>query len=362
MASSMEPRNGSASSDPIDDDPKANGSTAPANKPASPPTPARSLTPGEQPGAVGTDSSPPIFPAPREGSLVWRLFGLVRQMRPEQWVKNTFVLAPWVFSKQMTHKSIILSAVGGFFVFCLLASCIYTINDLVDIEADRIHPRKRNRPLASGRIPVWAGKVLALALLTGALIGAAFGPWKFVATVLGYLVLQIAYTFRLKKIAYVDVGCIAAGFVLRVLAGSYAVRVSPSFYLIACTALLALFLGFGKRRHEMGGANAAKQRAALEQYSPRVLTFALAATGALTIAAYVAYTLDHATQAFFNSSWLWVTTIHPLFGVIRFVQLVATRPKAESPTQEMLRDVPFVMNLVLYAVEVIFIVYQLRPT
>lgn len=307
------------------------------------------------------DSNPPVFPAPREGSLPWRVLGVVRQMRPEQWVKNSFVLAPWVFSKQMTHSSIVMGALGGFGVFCLLASSIYTINDLVDVEADRIHPKKRNRPLASGRIPLWAGKALAAVLLTTAIGGALLGPTGFIAAVFGYLALQIAYTFKLKKIAYVDVGCIALGFVLRVLAGSYAVRVQPSFYLIACTALLALFLGFGKRRHELAGANATKQRAALEQYSPKAVTIAMAVTGVLAVASYLAYTLDHATQEFFNSKWLWATTIHPLFGIFRFVQLVATRPKAESPTQEMLRDVPFMMNLVLYAIEVIAIVYNLRP-
>jgi len=333
----------------------------PAVAPARPP--AETGT-GERPAGKlqGTDSQPPpIFPEFREGSLLWRMGGIVRQMRPEQWVKNAFVLAPWVFSKQITHQSIVLSALGGFGVFCLLASCIYTINDLVDVDADRVHPKKRFRPIASGRVPVPVGRALAGVLFLVGLGGAMIGPWGFTGCALGYIALQLAYSFKLKKIAYVDVACISAGFVLRVLAGSFAVRVTPSFYLIACTALLALFLGFGKRRHELAGANAAKQRAALEQYSPRVLTIALAVTGFLSVAAYFAYTLDPATQTFFNSKWIWITTIHPLFGVIRFLQLVATRPKAESPTQEMLRDVPFILNLVLYVIEVIVIVYQVRP-
>lgn len=304
---------------------------------------------------------PPILPEPAEGSLMWRAFGLIRQMRPAQWFKNTFVLAPLVFAKHLTHPSIIISAVGAFGVFCLLASSIYTINDLVDVEADRVHPKKRFRPIASGRVSVQAGKILAGVLFALAMFGAALGPWQFLVTAIGYFVLQIAYSFKLKKIAYVDVSCISAGFVLRVLAGSFAVRVEPSFYLIACTALLALFLGFGKRRHELAGSNAAKQRAALQQYSPRVLTIALAITGLCTIATYLSYTLDPVTQSVFHSRWLWATTIHPMFGVLRFLQLVASRPKAESPTQEMLRDVPFMLNIVAYVIEVIVIVYQLRP-
>ena len=305
---------------------------------------------------------PPIIPPFKEGSLLWRAGGLLRAMRPEQWVKNVFVLAPIVFAKQITHPSVLISAVGGFGVFSLIASAVYVMNDLVDIEADRVHPKKRYRPIASGRVPIRTAKILAAVLLLIGLGGAAIGPWQFLATVVGYLVLQIAYSFGLKKIAYIDVSCISLGFVLRVLAGSFAVRVPPSGYMLACTALLTLFLGFGKRRHELAGANAAKQRAALEQYSAKALSVALLLTGCAAVAMYLAYTLDPGTRARFGSNYLWLTTIHPLFGVIRFLQLVAGRPKAESPTQEILRDTPFVLNLVLYVVGVLVIVYQLRPT
>lgn len=310
---------------------------------------------------AGDSVSPPVIPEFKQGSLLWRATGVIKQMRPEQWVKNAFVIAPLVFSKNLTHPTIILSAVGGFGVFCLLASGIYTMNDLVDVEQDRIHPKKRFRPIASGRVPVWAGKILAGVLITTAIVGAALGPREFLYAALAYLALQIAYTFKLKHLAYVDVGCIAAGFVLRVLAGSYAVRVEPSGYMLACTALLALCLGFGKRRHELAGANAAKQRAALEQYSPKALTTLLALTALVTLGTYLAYTLDPATEAMFGSQWLWVTTIHPMFGLFRFLQLVVGGTKSESPTQEILRDVPFMMNLVLYAIEVIVIIYQVRP-
>ncbi len=340
--------------------PDPRGSTsAPVDDPDSGPP---SGSPSEPPRAQDSGAPPPILPDFPEGSLLWRLGGIVRSMRPEQWVKNAFVLAPVVFAKHLTHPSIILSVVGAFGVFCLLASAVYTMNDLVDVEADRVHPKKRFRPIASGRVPIPLAKILAVVLVVVSLGGAALGPWQFFATALGYLTLQVAYSFGLKKIAYVDVGCISLGFVLRVLAGSFAVRVTPSLYMIACTALLALFLGFGKRRHELAGANASKQRAALEQYSPATLSKALGITGFLSVATYVAYTVDPHTRAFFGTSWLWVTAIHPLFGVVRFLQLVASRPKAESPTQEMLRDVPFILNLVLYAIEVVVIVYQLRPT
>lgn len=305
---------------------------------------------------------PPILPSPRKGSLFWRIAGMIRTVRPHQWVKNTFVLAPVVFAKHLTHPSIIKSAIGAFGVFCLLSGAVYTLNDIVDADADRVHPVKRHRPIASGQVPVALAKAMLVGLVVVAFGGALLGPPKFAAVAAGYFILNIVYSFGLKKIAYVDVGCISLGFVLRVLAGGFGTGTPISGYMVGCTALLALFLGFGKRRHELAGANASKQRAALEAYSPRVLTFALAATGIATIVTYLAYTLDHDTQRFFQNPYLWATTIHPLFGVIRFLQLVVSRPKAESPTQEILRDVPFMMNIVIWIIEVVFIVYNLRPT
>jgi 4-hydroxybenzoate polyprenyltransferase len=277
-------------------------------------------------------------------------------------VKNLFVLAPIVFAKNVGHPSIIKRAIGAFGVFCLVAGAVYTLNDLVDREADRVHPVKRFRPIASGRVPPGLAKALIVALLLVAFGGAALGPPAFVAVAATYFVTNVLYSFRLKKIAYVDVACIAFFFVLRVLAGGFATATPLSGYMIACTALLALFLGFGKRRHELSGANATKTRKALDDYSPRALTTALAITGVATLGTYLAYTLDPHTRAFFGTDWLWVTTIHPLFGVVRFLQLVAGRPRAESPTQEILRDVPFVINVLLWAGEILVILYQIRPS
>ncbi len=288
--------------------------------------------------------------------------GIVRTVRPHQWVKNLFVLAPVVFAKHLTHPSIILGALGAFAIFCLIAGAIYTLNDLLDVEADRVHPVKRNRPIASGAVPPRVAKVMIVALLVVAFGGALLGPPMFIVVAASYFVLNTAYSLKLKKYAYVDVGCIATGFVFRVLAGGYAIRTPVSYYMLLCTLFLALFLGFGKRRHELAGANAAKQRAALERYTERSLFWALTLSGTAAVGTYFAYTLDGTTQAFFRSEYLWVTAIHPLIGVFRFLQIVRGRPKAESPTQEMLADTPFVLNVVVWIVEVVVIVYRLRPT
>jgi decaprenyl-phosphate phosphoribosyltransferase len=188
----------------------------------------------------------------------------------------------------------------------------------------------------------------------------------FLGIAAAYFLKDLLYSFKLKKVAFVDVALIALGFVLRVWAGGLATHVHVSGYMLLCTALLALFLGFGKRRHELASENAVRQRAVLEAYTPASLNVALALTGSATIVTYIAYTLDPATEAFFSSTHLWLTAPFTVFGIVRFLFLVSGRAgrgiKAESPTQEMLRDVPFVLNLVAWVVVVVAIVYRLRPS
>jgi decaprenyl-phosphate phosphoribosyltransferase len=249
-------------------------------------------------------------------------------------------------------------------VFCLLAGAVYTMNDLVDLEGDRAHPLKRHRPLASGRVPLSWGRFTAAGLVAVSLIGAAIGPWEFLVTALAYFVLNVAYSFRLKQVAYLDVVLIASGFVLRVLAGGFATHTDVSAYLTICTALLALFLGLGKRRHELAGAAAgrAKQRVALGGYTRRGLNWALRLTATLTVVSYVAYTFDPETMSFFHSRSLWWTSIFVVLAVWRFLSLVRSRPHAESPTQEMLRDGPFVAIVFSWIFVVLWIVYNLEPS
>jgi 4-hydroxybenzoate polyprenyltransferase len=308
--------------------------------------------------------------APRAGMLR----SLFKTLRPHQWVKNLFVLAPMFFHKDLfvatalgptLNLTVTLRAMAAFGVFCLLVGAVYTINDLVDVEADRVHPIKRFRPIASGSVSESAARAMA-ATLVAVSLGVSYWlspPLALIAIV--YFGENLAYSFKLKKVAFLDVTLIALGFVLRVLAGGVATRVRVSAYMLACTGLLALFLGFGKRRHEVTLENAGKQRAALETYTARSLDVALAMTGSATALMYVAYTLDPATRAAFNSNYLWLTAPFTVFGIVRFLLLVAGRvgrgARAESPTQEMLRDVPFVLNLVIWVAVVVAIVYKLRP-
>jgi decaprenyl-phosphate phosphoribosyltransferase len=300
--------------------------------------------------------------------------GLLKTLRPHQWVKNTFVLAPIVFRKGLIlttaqgpalNLSVTGRALAAAGVFCLLAGAVYTINDLVDVQADRLHPVKRDRPIASGQVSETAARIMAV-VLAGVSLAVAYSlGTAFAAVSLVYFIENLAYSFKLKQVAFLDVGLIALGFVLRVYAGGIATDVHVSGYMLACTALLALFLGFGKRRHELALEDAGKQRAALRAYGVRSLNVAMALTGAATALTYAAYTVDPATCAAFNSDRLWLTVPFTVFGIVRYLSLVSGKTgrglKAESPTQEMLSDVPFVLNLVLWVIVMGAIVYKLRP-
>lgn len=286
--------------------------------------------------------------------------GLLKTMRPHQWAKNVFVLAPVIFAQELFDVSKVLGALAGFACFSLLASAVYVLNDVVDVEADRAHPVKKNRPIASGAVSIGAARVAMVALAAIALGASWFiSPW-FLASLGGYLANNIAYSFGLKRVAYLDVLSIALGFELRVIAGSYAADVPPSLYLLLVTFLLATFLGLGKRMHELvqqERSGSASSRKVLERYSKRAVNVLLWITGSATIATYGVYTLDPHTREAFGTDLLVVTTVFALVGVLRFMHLVRNRPESDSPTEEMLRDVPFLATGVLGVIATIAIIY-----
>lgn len=282
--------------------------------------------------------------------------GLLKAMRPHQWVKNLFVVAPLVFAKGLDDVDLVLRSALAFVLFSLAASSVYLLNDLVDVEADRAHPVKRRRPIASGALPMTAARGAMAVLATVACAGALVLNVWVLATIAGYLLLQVAYTYRLKQVPYVDVLCIAAGFELRVLAGTFALDVPPTVYLLVVTFLLSAFLGFGKRMHELQGT-AERTRSVLAKYSPRTVNVLLQLTALATTGTYVVYTLDPRTREFFGTDYLAATIVFTEFGVIRFMDLVRNRADADSPTEQMLKDWPFLLNLVLWAVAVVVILY-----
>ena len=282
---------------------------------------------------------------------------ILKAVRPHQWVKNLFVAAPLIFAKRIGDVSSDLRAAGAFAAFCLLSSAVYLVNDLVDVEKDRAHPTKRNRPIASGALKPELARAVAGLFAIAALGGGLMLGWKFALTAAGYLALNAAYTFRLKRIAIVDVGCISLGFLLRVLAGAFAIDVHASRWLLLCTLLLSSLLGFGKRAHELriGGEEGHKHREVLGAYDPRVLRQLLIALGVVTPIAYLMYTRTHTAELFGNGRLVF-TVPFVAFGIYRFIRIVSRTDKADSPTDSMLHDPAFVVNLILYAAAVVAIV------
>jgi 4-hydroxybenzoate polyprenyltransferase len=277
-------------------------------------------------------------------------------MRPHQWVKNLFVVAPLVFARELTNASFALRAAAAFAVFCVLSSSVYVLNDLVDVEADREHPKKKHRPIASGKLSIEAGRTAFVALLSIAIGGGALLGHKFLFCAMAYLILNLAYSFALKKIAYLDVIALAGCYELRVLAGAFAADVHASEYLLVETFLLSSFLGLGKRAHELRNLGGGQTRAALRGYSPAALRALLAFTGLATVVTYTVYTLDAHTIAMFGTRYLVVTSLFMLVGVGRFVQLIQSAD-TESPTEAMLRDKLFVATGILGAIAVVALIY-----
>lgn len=283
---------------------------------------------------------------------------LVEACRPRQWVKNLFVAAPLVFAKRLTDPRPSLRALAAVAIFCAVSSAVYLWNDLVDVEKDRAHPHKQKRPIASGRLSTSAARIASATLAAGALALAWLVDWRFGACVLGYLVNNVAYSLWVKRIVYLDVLSIAAGFLVRVAAGAFAVDVEASGYLFLCTGLLASYLGFGKRAHELAlaGERAAEQRAVLRAYRPSVLRAALYATALATFVCYVLYTRAAHTVRFFGTTHMLWTAPFAAFGLLRFFALVQT-PRGESPTEEILKDAPFMLNLLTWAATITLIIY-----
>ncbi len=286
------------------------------------------------------------------------LIALIKSARPHQWVKNLFVAAPLVFARRIGDPTALGHAGLAVAAFCLLSSAVYLINDVVDVAKDRAHPVKRHRPIAAGRIPLPLARVLALTVACAGL-AMAFGLGiAFVATSAGYLALNLAYSFGLKKVAFVDVGCISVGFLLRVLGGSVAIPVQPSKWLLVCTLLLSALLGFGKRTHELrvSGEGGSAQRDVLGRYTLPTLQRLMAILGVLTSVAYLAYTRSPHAHRFFGARPLVLTVPFVVFGIFRFTWITSRQLDAESPTDSMLRDKLFVLNLLLYAAAILLLV------
>ena len=284
---------------------------------------------------------------------------LIRAMRPRQWTKNVLVFAGVIFGQKLGDPRSVEIALLAFVVFCLLSSSVYLLNDVRDREADRLHPAKRNRPIASGALGV--GPALAAsAILAVVALAAAFWinqPFGLVAA--GYLALMAAYSLSIKHVVILDVLALACGFVLRAAGGAVAIQVVFSHWLLLLTLLGALFLALSKRRAELVTltGDAHSHRKSLAEYSPYLLDQMIGVATASTLLAYAFYTISPETEQRFGTTQLIWTVPFPLYGIFRYLYLVHQREGGGSPSDTLLEDRPVQVCVALWAASVVFILY-----
>lgn len=290
---------------------------------------------------------------------------LFKSLRPRQWTKNLLLFAGVLFSRQLGEGPLVLRAAGGFLAFSLLSGTVYLLNDLMDAEADRLHPVKRMRPIASGRLPVGVARgavapLAAIVIVLSLWLGAGFAT---VAAV--YFVVNLAYSIFLKRQVLIDVFVIATGFVLRAIAGvELLLPVSPatdlSPWLLVCTFFGALFLALGKRRREIenSGEGAPQQRAVLDHYTPQLLDGLVLVTASASLMSYALYTIWPGTVAKFGNERLLYTVPIVAYGIFRYLFLVGGSRSSEDPSQVLLTDRPLAGCVLLYLAAVVAIVYR----
>ena len=308
------------------------------------------------PDIIEPTRSPPAATSARPRSL-W--LGLLLSLRPTQWTKNLIVFAGLLFGQRLTDAGSVATAVAAFAIFSLLSGVVYLVNDIADRDADRRHPLKRLRPIASGDLPVTAAIGAAVVLGGAALVSAFTLRPLFGLLAVAYVGLLALYSWPLKHIVIIDVLTIAIGFVLRAVAGAVAIEVAVSVWLYMLTILLALFLALSKRRHELVllAGEASGHRPILQEYSPYLLDQMISVVTASTLVAYAIYTVSPETTAKFHTDRLALTLPFPLYGIFRYLYLVHQKEGGGSPSDLLLTDTPLLACVALWAAAVALIIY-----
>ena len=286
---------------------------------------------------------------PGNSEALTTLRALLKAMRPRQWIKNVVVFAALVFDGKFTQPDLLLRTVAAFVLFCLVSSAVYLLNDLVDIEKDRAHPTKRNRPLAAGTLKPWVA-VVTMFLLLGVSLPIAFGlDWRLGVILLGYFILNVGYSFYLKNVVIIDAMTVAAGFVLRVAAGAVVVgveRFSPWLYV--CITMIALLIAFGKRRAELMAleGEAGTHRAILDDYTLPFLDQLIGIVTAATIVSYSFYTFS--AENLPDNHLMMLTVPFVVYFLLRYLYLIQVRKKGGSPDELLFKDKPLFITAILW--------------
>lgn len=281
-------------------------------------------------------------------------------LRPKQWIKNFFVFAPLLFSQHLFEGGSVWPALQIFGAFCFLASAVYVLNDIRDRASDAHHPKKRHRPIAAGRVGVPAALTELAVCVIIAVVLAWTLPWKAQAALLLYAAINIAYSAVLKHIVLVDVFCVASGFMLRVMAGAYAINVQVSQWLILCALFISLLLAIAKRRSELklkDGPGESKTRAVLESYTLSIIDQMTTISASGVVISYALYTVSDRTVRVFGTENLVYTTVFVLYGVFRYLYLEHKERLGESPTDVVTSDIPLIVNMALWVASIVVIIY-----
>ena len=295
-------------------------------------------------------------------SSVSKLKAIMQLLRPQQWTKNLFIFMPLFFSANVTNFHQLMLCLYAFIGFSFVASAIYCINDAVDVKEDRMHPDKSQRPIASGIISISTAVALAIVLFAGGISIQFFTSLNIyaVAVTLLYLIMNMAYVFKLKQYAIIDVMCIASGFVLRVIVGGYATGIVLSHWIVLMTFLLAIFLASAKRRDDVlhylkKGIIARKN---IVNYNVDFLNAMMIITATITILCYIMYTVDkEVIERFHNKDYLYATSIFVLAAVFRYLQIAMVREKSGNPTKILLKDRFIQLCILGWIVAFVFIIY-----
>jgi len=286
-------------------------------------------------------------------------FTLFRCLRPNQWTKNIVIFAGIIFAQNFFCLNYFLKITCAFILFCLISGVVYIFNDIIDLEKDKNHPVKKLRPLAKGEVKIWQAALFGGILLLFSLLSSFFLSLDFLFIVIGYLLLQIFYTISLKHIVIIDVFVIACGFVLRVVAGTKVINIPISSWLLICTVLLALFLALSKRRHELVllNNNSSFHRGILKEYSVSLLDQMIILVATATVITYILYTMAQETVEKFSTDNLKYTIPFVLYGIFRYLYLIHQKGKGGSPEKVLLSDYPLLINIFLYGLTILLILY-----
>ncbi|NOS84045.1 MAG: decaprenyl-phosphate phosphoribosyltransferase [Ignavibacteria bacterium] len=287
---------------------------------------------------------------------------LLKLIRPKQWIKNFFVFAPLLFSRHIFHLEYVIPSIAAFIIFSLASSAVYIINDIMDVESDRVHPKKKYRPIASGEVSVKQAMVFLVIIVIGIAAGLIFQRPVFSFVIVLYLITNLLYSLKVKSIVLLDVFFISFGFMLRVLGGAAAIGVSVSSWMILTTIFISLFLAISKRRSELSQIvnkeNIDKQRKVLKEYSVEFADQINTIAAAGTIISYALYTVSERTVYTFGTEKLIYTTPFVIYGIFRYMYLMHQKNLGESPTSIVTKDIPIILDVLAWFGFSILIIYR----